>query len=173
MKSFAAMSGLLLAFGLLAGCSDRQANEAAAPANEAAAQANEAAAPASEAGNEATPAVEPANQTSATAAEAPGWAGSYDGTFEGNNARGTLEIVQTANGRLNVDLGIGAPGCAGGVTYRDVAAPAGDTLVLTRPAGEGEQCKLTLKRKGGTIDIAEEDCNAHGFECSFNGTVKR
>jgi hypothetical protein len=170
MRAFAMMMG---AAALLTGCSGGQGNEAAAPANET---------NGTEVANLSTavpapaPAAEPANEASALPAAAadPGWAGTYQGKAEGNNAEGTLKIRPASRGRINVAVDIGAPGCAGDVTFRNVTAPQGDTLVLSRPEGEDGQCHLTLKRGGKSIAIHEENCtNYHGFECSFEGTMSR
>lgn len=166
-----AFTGLLVG-GLLTSCSDRQDNEVQAPVNES----GEADLP-----NRSSPVAAPAppaesgDEASAGTAvlAAREWAGTYKGKVEGNDARGTLEITPASNNRLDVEFGIGAPGCAGRVAYQDVLPPGGDTWILSQPEGKGEQCRLTLRRSGSSISVDEEDCNAHGFECSFQGTVSR
>lgn len=124
---------------------------------------------------------EPANVAAPAPAATPagavpgvsGWAGTYDGTFEGGT--GTVAIAEAdADGRFKVNLDVGAPGCAG--QAEGLAAPAGDALVLTLDRGSDDTrvCQVGITRDGDSLEIEERNClSYHGASCSFAGTAAR
>lgn len=103
---------------------------------------------------------------------AAAWLGEYDGSFDG--ATGSMSVVSRSPEKVDIDLGIGAERCVGGINFKNVRV-TGDTLRLMKPRDDsGFECKLTLAKAGNRVRITENGCsNYHGFECTFDGSVRR
>jgi len=106
------------------------------------------------------------------AGEASLWPGRYTGTFEGG-ADGDVAIAASSPGKLRVSISVGSAGCAGEVS--GLAAINASQVILRKPSDEsGNQCNVTLFRRGDRVDVSESACTYfHGAACSFNGVVRR
>lgn len=102
---------------------------------------------------------------------AAGFAGHWEGDFDGGE--GSATIVQVAEGRneymVNVEVA-GREGCSGSV--RGSGAVRGNALVML--AGEGaEQCKVTFTPRGQSLALQESNCAYfHGMSCGFSGSAR-
>lgn len=119
------------------------------------------------------PAAAPARKEAAPPPAAESWVGVYEGSFEGD-ASGTVTIADRGNERVSVAIGIGAPGCAGSIEFT-AGAPRSNILSHRFPRDDsGNQCRLTLRKRGNSLTVDEESClYHHGFACSFQGQARR
>ncbi|HSF12284.1 MAG TPA: hypothetical protein VLA50_04860 [Erythrobacter sp.] len=99
------------------------------------------------------------------------WAGRYNGEFEG--AVGEVTLSTSADGRVSASLAIGGDRCAGQLS--GVGRPKGNLLEIVKPTDDsGNQCKVQIINRSGVLELQEETCGFfHGFECSFNGEVRK
>lgn len=108
-----------------------------------------------------------------TAAPATSWNGIYRGRGDGSS--NDMEIGPGSGpGRHSVGLAVfGQGGCSGQVEGEGIAA--GNRLTMTVPVPEnGEQCVITMNRRGGSVTVRERGClYFHGAQCRFDMTATR
>ena len=104
--------------------------------------------------------------------EVNSWVGEYDGSFEGD-AEGDLSVSALGDGRVSIALSVASSDCTGDIF--GTGKIAADRLLIIKPRDEsGNQCRLSLARRGKAIEINEEHClYFHGFHCSFNGRIEK
>jgi hypothetical protein len=109
--------------------------------------------------------------TSACAADAPGFAGTY--TFSKDGYRQQADIARTAIG-YSVSLVVGTEGCSG--SFDGAGAVAGGKLIAhaTDPDFPDDKCRIEISRTAHGITVDENDCQTwHGPSCGFDGTLRK
>jgi hypothetical protein len=85
-----------------------------------------------------------------------------------------MTMKRATGEKLAVSIVVASPDCSGSLEF--VAAPKSDALAYrgTLDPDTGHQCRMTLKRRGDRISVAEDGCSDHhGQSCSFTGTFRR
>ena len=153
-----------VATGLLtSACSDRATAEAETTASSAPVAIAEAVPPVA-----AAPA-----PTLSVQERVAGFAGTYDGPFEGGP--GTVTISGSGPTYRAQIIVVGEGGCVAEIDARARTRGDGLTIRETHPdAPDSGVCQITMTRTGDRLALRETSCAAfHGMGCTFTGTAER
>jgi len=107
----------------------------------------------------------------ASGTSASGFAGHWEGQFDGGEGSATISQVAEGRNAYAIDLEVaGREGCGGSV--HGTGSVRGNSLAMVK-ADTGEQCKVTFTRRGQSLVSQESDCSYfHGMSCGFSGTAR-